>query len=152
LDIAIVCYRQALKIAPNSADAYGNLGLAFFQKGQAQEARDSWQKSLEIKSDQPSVMVNLAWLLATSRDASLRDGARAVALADQARQLTGGDALTLRTLAAAYAETGNYTLAASAARPALDLAVSQKNDALAAALQKEIQLYQANTPVRDAPR
>jgi hypothetical protein len=57
----------------------------------------------------------------------------------------------LRTLAAAYAEEGGYGLAAATARRALELAVAQKNDALSAALQKEIQHYEANAPPRNAP-
>ena len=56
---------------------------------------------------------NLAWLLATSSDASIRDGNRAIELAKQAVQLSGGkDADYLRTLAAAYAETGRFAEAA----------------------------------------
>jgi protein O-mannosyl-transferase len=94
----------------------------------------------------------LAWELATARDASLRNGARALSLATLANQLSGdGDPMILRTLAAASAETGNFEQAAATARRALELAVAQKNDGLAAMLQNEIQLYQANTPVRDGP-
>ena len=43
-------------------------------------------------------------------------------------------------------------LAAATARRALDLAARQKNDTLAATLQKEIKLYEAGTPLRDAPQ
>jgi tetratricopeptide (TPR) repeat protein len=147
---AIVCYQQALKINPRSADDYGNLGVAFFRKGEIQQAMDSWQKGLEIKPDQLDVLNHLAWLLATTPDASLRNGAKAVALATQAKQLSGnGNPMTLHTLAAAYAETGNYALAAVTARRGLELAVAQKNDALAATLREEIQLYEAGKPARD---
>jgi tetratricopeptide (TPR) repeat protein len=149
-DLAIACYRQALTIAPRSADAYANLGLAFLQKGQIREALESWQHSIEINPNQPSALNSLAWLLATTADASLRDGAKAVALASQASQLTGGgNPAILRTLAAAYAEEGGYSLASVTARRALGLAVEQKNDALAAALRREIQLYEADKPVRE---
>jgi Flp pilus assembly protein TadD len=100
-----------------------------------------------------SVQNQLAWLLATAPDASLRNGAEARTLAEQASQLSGGDnPVILRTLAAAYAEEGNYGQAVATARRALELPVAQKNDALAASLQKDRQLYQANTPLRDAPR
>jgi hypothetical protein len=89
--------------------------------------------------------------LATCSQASLRDGASAVALAQKAVRLAGGEnPLMLRTLAAADAETGRYAEAAETARHALQLAGQQKNDALAATLQKELGLYQMNTPVRDA--
>jgi hypothetical protein len=97
------------------------------------------------------VQNNLAWSLAVSPDATLRNGAKAVALAQQANQLSGGsNPDILRTLAAATAENGNYALAASTARRALELAIEQKNDALAATLQKEINRYEAGKRVGDS--
>ena len=147
---AIVCYRQATNINSRSADAYANLGLAFVKRAEIQEAIDCWQKALEIKPDQLLVLNNLAWLLATTPDASLRNGAKAVTLAKQAGQLAGdANPMALHTLAAAYAEEGSYSLAAVTARRGLGLALEQKNNALAASLQKEIQLYEAGKPVRD---
>jgi tetratricopeptide (TPR) repeat protein len=148
---AIACYRQAININPRSADAYANLGLAFFKKAEIKEAMDAWQRSLEIKPDQLYVLNNLAWLLATTPEASLRNGAKAVALAKEAGQLSGdGNPMTLHTLAAAYAEEGSYGLAAVTARRGLELAAEQKNGALAATLQKEIQLYEAGAPARES--
>jgi tetratricopeptide (TPR) repeat protein len=153
LEEAIACYRQAIRIDPRSGDAYANLGLAFFQKGESKEAIDSWQQALATKPDLPDVQNNLAWLLATAPDASLRNGAKAVALAEQAKQLTGGlNPMVLHTLAAAYAETGRYGDATATARRALELAVAQKNDDLTAKLPKEMKLYEAGTPMRDVPQ
>jgi tetratricopeptide (TPR) repeat protein len=149
-DQAIACGRQAMKINPRYEDTGASLGTALFQKGETREAMAVWQQALEIKPDQLSVLNNLAWLLATTHDASLRNGAKAVALAKQAEQLSGGaNPEILRTLAAAYAESGNYGLASVTARRALELAVEQKNDALAATLQKEIKLYEAGAPARE---
>jgi protein O-mannosyl-transferase len=130
--------------------AYANLGLAFYQKGENKAAMDSWRQALAIKPDQLYVQNNLAWLLATTPDASLRDGAKAVALAEHAKQLSGGkDPMILHTLAAAYAETGRYADAIATAQGGLQLAIEQKNDAMAATLQKEIRLYEAGMPMRD---
>jgi tetratricopeptide (TPR) repeat protein len=124
--------------------------VAFFQKGQNREAMDSWQKALSINPGQLFVLNNLAWLLATASNATLRNGAKAIELAEQARQLTGGgDPLILRTLAAAYAEEGSFGLATVTARRGLELATEQKNDALTATLQQDIKLYEARLPVRD---
>jgi tetratricopeptide (TPR) repeat protein len=152
LEEAIVCYRQAIRINAGSADAWTQLGLAFFQKGDAKGAMDSWQRALEIKPDQPSVQNNLAWVLATTPDASLRNGAKAVGLAEQAKELAGeGNPMVLHTLAAAYAETGRYGDAVATARRALELAVAQKNGDLTARLPAEIKLYEADKPMRDVP-
>jgi hypothetical protein len=52
-------------------------------------------------------MNNIAWLLATSPEAKLRDGKEAVAVATKAMQIAGGnDPALLDTVAAAYAEAG----------------------------------------------
>jgi tetratricopeptide (TPR) repeat protein len=153
LEEAIICYQHAIKINQSSADAYANLGLAYFQKGEMKEAIDCWQLALKLKPDEASVQNNLAWLLATSPEAPLRDGAKAVALAEQANHLSaGGNAFVLHTLAAAYAETGRYVDATATARRALELAVEQKNDDLTGKLPKEIKLYEADRPVRDLPQ
>jgi tetratricopeptide (TPR) repeat protein len=148
-DEAIACFRQAMAIDTNSAGAWAKLGLAFYQKTQTKDAIESWQKSLEINPDQSFVQNSLAWALATAPDASLRDGPKAVALVKQVIQQTpAGNPSLLHTLAAAYAEEGNYALATAVAGHALKLANEQKNNALAATLQKEIKLYEADTPVR----
>ena len=146
-DDAILCYQHALQTNPRSAETCGHLGLALIQKGKTKEAIDAWEKSLEIIPDQVYVQENLAWVLATARDPALRNGAKAVALAKRADQSSGGgNPVILHTLAAAYAEAGNYGEAAAAARRALTLAVNQKQDALAATLQMEIKLYETNPP------
>ncbi|MGD1083141.1 MAG: tetratricopeptide repeat protein [Verrucomicrobiota bacterium] len=151
LDPAIASFRKALQIAPRSAEACGNLGVALFQKGETREAMDSWQKALEIQPDQVNALVNFAWSLATTPDATLRDGAKAVALAGRASQLSGGgNPAILRILAAAYAEEGNYERAAGTARRAAELAAGQKNQTLAATLQQEIKLYEAGKPALGA--
>ncbi|MGO8697772.1 MAG: tetratricopeptide repeat protein [Limisphaerales bacterium] len=153
LDEAIASYSQALKINPRSADIDDNLGVALARKGKTRAAIDSWQQALEIHPDRLSALNNLAWPLATSADASLRDGKKAIALATRASQLTGGgNPIILHTLAAAYAETGRYGEAKATARHALELAVAQNNDGLIAKLEKEIKLYEANRPVRDVPQ
>jgi tetratricopeptide (TPR) repeat protein len=153
LDDAIAHLRQAVKIKSDYAKAYSTLGLVFFDKGDTKEAIDCWRQALEFKPDQPDVQNNLAWLLATALDASLRQGAKAVALAERANQLNGStNAAVLHTLAAAYAETGRYGDATATARRALELAVAQSDDDLAVALRREIELYEADKPTRDVPR
>jgi tetratricopeptide (TPR) repeat protein len=153
LDEAIAHFREALKIKPDYAKACSSLGLAFFGKGDIKEAIEAWEEGLEVKPDQADVQNNLAWLLATAPDAPLRNGAKAVALAERASQLNGGsNAPVLHTLAAAYAEEGRFGEARTTALRALDLAVAQKNGDLTAKLPEEIKLYDADEPVRDAPQ
>ena len=153
LEEAIACYQQAIRIDPHCADAHSHAGLAYFQKGDIKEAINSWQQALAAKPDQADVQNNLAWLLATAPDASLRQGAKAVALAERANQLNGStNAAVLHTLAAAYAETGRYQDAATTARRALAVAVEQKNGDLTVTLPREIKLYETDRPMRDVPQ
>jgi len=147
VDEAISHYQKALQINPDNAKAQNNLGNALLQKGSVSEAISHFQKSLQIEPTDPSVQNNLAWLLATCPEASLRNGGKAVDLAQQANTLTGGaNPIILHTLAAAFAEAGRFPEAAETARRALRLAEAQSNTRLAGALQSEMQLYQAGSP------
>ena len=97
-------------------------------------------------------MNQAAWLMATSSDASLRNGADAVELARRAVQLVGErEPTTLDTLAAAYAEAGRFPEAVATARKAIELANQQNARVLADTLRARIALYQAGKPVRQTP-
>ena len=84
-------------------------------------------------------------------EAAIRNGARAVELAQRANQLSGGqNLLILHTLAAAYAEAGRFTEAITTARQALELAESHSLSTQAGLLRSELKLYEAGTPLRDS--
>jgi protein O-mannosyl-transferase len=140
-------FQKALEIKPNDADAHYYLGNILRQAGSAKEAIAHFQEALQIQPGNPLVENNLAWLLATSPEASLRDGARAVELAQHAKTLLGGEnAVVLHTLAAALAEAGRFSEAAETAQSALSQAETQSNTGLAAQIQSELKLYQAGSP------
>jgi protein O-mannosyl-transferase len=147
VDEAIAHFQRALEIKPDLAPAHDSLGNALLQKGRASEAIAHFQKALQIEPANPAIQNNLAWLLATCPQASLRNGHKAVELARQANELTGGkNPAFLDTLAAAYAEAGRFPEAVETARHALRLAEAQSNAALAGQLQSEMKLYQAGAP------
>ena len=147
MDEAIVHYQKALQIKPDYAEACYNLGSAFFLQGRMDEAIVYYKKALQIKPNYLEVQNNLAWMLATAPQASLRNGNQAVELAQQANRLTGGEnPIILTTLAAAYAEAGRFSEAVETAQHALLLAESQSNTALADRLRKALSLYQAGIP------
>jgi tetratricopeptide (TPR) repeat protein len=151
-DEAAAHYKKVLELRPGHSGALNNLGAAYTRLGRVAEAMAAYRQALALQPENVDALNNLAWALATAPQVALRDGAAALATAKKAVQLTGeGNPLMLRTLAAAYAETGSYGLAAVTARRALELAKQQKNDALDAALQTEIQIYEADNPARDGP-
>jgi tetratricopeptide (TPR) repeat protein len=150
VDEAIAHLQKAINIQPDLAGAHNNLGYALLQKGQVREAIGHFQKSLEIQPNNVGTCRNLAWMLATWPEASIRNGATAVKLAQQAMRLSGGtDPLIIATLAAAYAETGQFQDAVTTAKLAQRLAIERSNSDLANELQFQIGLYQVNSPFRD---
>jgi len=144
---AIAHYQKALGIKPDLAEAHRDLGNIFLQQGRMREAIAHFQQALQIEPADPTVQGNLAWLLATCPEASLRNGTKAVELARQANKLTGGEnPVILLTLAAAFAENGRFSEAVETAQHALRLAEAQSNTRLAGQLQFELKLYQAGSP------
>ena len=92
----------------------------------------------------------MAWILSTHPDGSVRNGSEALRLATRANTLKEGkDASTLNTLAAAYAESGQFPAARAAAQNALQLATASGPPELAAIIQKLLDLYKSGTPYRD---
>jgi protein O-mannosyl-transferase len=148
IDRAMVHCRAAVSIQPQNADAQTNLAVVLDQKGRAPEAISHYEKALELSSRSLSAENNLAWLLATNSDASLRNSARALELAQQAEELSGGgNPVVLRTLAAAHANAGQFSRAVEVAQLALSL--TDRQSPLANALQQEIAGYQAGLPYRE---
>jgi tetratricopeptide (TPR) repeat protein len=136
-----------LEIKPDSAEAYYNLGNVLFKKGSVNEAIVLYQKALQIKPDFAGAQNSLAWVLAVCPQASLRNGNKAVELAQRANQLTGGESPTfLTTLAAAYAEAERFPEAVETAQRALQLAETQSNTMLANDIRSQIKFYQAGLP------
>jgi tetratricopeptide (TPR) repeat protein len=151
VDEAIAYYQKALQINPDFAEAHYNLGKILCQKGRVDEAITHLQKNLQIKPDSLDVLNNLAWLLATSQDAHIRDGVRAVKYAERACELTHyGVTLLVGTVAAAYAEAGRFDDAIAAAQKACALATAAGEQELLEKNQNLLALYRAHQPYHEA--
>jgi tetratricopeptide (TPR) repeat protein len=147
---ALVHYRKLLELQPDNIEVHNIVGTVLIQQGRIREGVEEWQKVLAIQPDNGNAMSNLAWIFATSPDESLRDGAQAVQLAEEALRISGRRIpVIFRTLAAAYAEKGMFSQAIQTAQRGIELANSQGNSGLAAELQSNIALYQAGRPLRD---
>lgn len=151
IDEAISHSEEALRIHSRNGSAHNTLAFGLFRKGRVDEAVAHWKESLEIRPDDMNAQAYLAWVLATSPDASLRDGAKAVELAKKVLEHTDhADVVVLRTLAAGYAESGRFSEAIETAQQALQLAIAQDKSALIWDLQLNITNYQRNRPLRDS--
>ena len=96
-------------------------------------------------------MNNLAWLLATCPEASLRNGAEAVQLAEKACQITEYHrTIIVGTLGAAYAEAGRFADAVATAQKACELAGIFKEEALLAKNQELLELYRSGKAYHEA--
>ena len=150
IDQAIVEWRKALEIRPRDAEAHRNVASALRKLGNVREAISEYEQALNIEPEDSVVLNNLAWILATCSDASMRDGARAVTLAAKAVQTSGGrNPIFVRTLAAAQAEAGQFPEAIATAEAAKALANKQSKPELASRLEEEITLYRTRVALRE---
>jgi tetratricopeptide (TPR) repeat protein len=150
LDEAITQFQKTLAIQPNNAEVHVNLGTALIQKGKMDEAIIQFQKALAVNPGlvkAQNSLANVAWMLATSPNPSVRNGTQAVELAEQTDRLSGGkNPVMAATLAAAYAEAGRFPEAITNVGRALQLANGQNNAVLVVALEDQLKLYQAGSP------
>ena len=147
---AMVHYRRFLELEPANVEARNTLGTALIQQGRVRQAIDQWQEALAIEPENGNATSNLAWVFATCPEDSIRDGTRAVELAEKALRISRGKIpMIYRVLAAAYGESGRFADAVETAQRGVELANNQGNPALAAELQSNIALYQSSRPLRD---
>jgi tetratricopeptide (TPR) repeat protein len=143
---AIDAFTSALRLERNVPFAYQARGDAYLNIGKQSEAIADYESALQRDPDNSGVLNNLAWVLATSPDAELRDGTRAVELATKACELTGyGQAHILSTLAAGYAEQGDFETAQRWSRQSLDVSDEETKSQLS----KELASYEAQQPWRE---
>jgi tetratricopeptide (TPR) repeat protein len=149
VDEAIADWEKTLLIQPKDADAHTCLGNAFLRRGSVSRAVAEYETAATLAPEDPHSRNNIAWALATSYDSSVRDGPKAVGFAQQAVTLSGGrEPQFIRTLAAAYAENGQFSEAIAAARQAAIIANMQGNQRLANNVEKDLLLYRAQLPLR----
>ena len=141
---------QALRINPDFVGARSNMANTLLSLGRPNEALYHLQKALESAPYDAEAQKNMAWIMATSPDSRIRNGAKAVELAERANQLTDGrNPLMLIILAAAYAEAGRFSEALSTAERAVQAANDSGDVALAHAARAHIAHYRSGQPVRD---
>src|SRR5438046_8499811 len=109
LDEAILFWSARVENEPNNIGARNTFGVLLVQKHRTRAAIEQWETALALDANDGNTQSNLVWVLATAPNASLRNGIRAVELAERALKLAGGVSPILhRTLAAAYAEASRF--------------------------------------------
>ena len=145
-DRAIEDYNKALRVDPRYVTAYHNRGLAWKLKGEYDKAVADYNEALRVDPQYVNSYKGLAWLRATCPEARYRDGKQAVAAATKACELTGWKkANCIGTLAAAYAESGDFEKAVKWQTKAVELAKGADK----AGFTERLRLYKAGKPYRE---
>ena len=150
IEDAIAAWTKALQLEPKNADMHNNLAVALLQTGRGPAAVAEWQETLRLDPDKIGTQITLAWILSTSPEAGMRDGTKALELAQRADQISGGrNLMVFRVQAAAYAEIGRFPDAINVAQEGAQRAETEGQSALAQLLQDDLALYEKGVPLRD---
>jgi len=143
---AITAYSEVLDQNSEFFQALQARGDAYLNIGKHAEAIADFQRALKLQPENTTLLNNLAWVLATSPEDELRDGKLAVELATKACEMT--DYKTphiLSTLAAAFAENGDFDSAIKWSQKSVDLDDPEHGEQLV----KELKSYRQQQPWRE---
>ncbi|PYI94793.1 MAG: hypothetical protein DMF00_17280, partial [Verrucomicrobia bacterium] len=109
-----------MMLQPNAEKALAQLHQIVLSLAKAPDGLPRLRDIATNAPDSPRMLDELAWLLATYPDSNSRDGTEAVRVAERACTLTDRRVPAfLATLAAAYAETGDFSRSVAAGEEAL---------------------------------
>jgi tetratricopeptide (TPR) repeat protein len=145
---AIKRFTRSIELDDQNFASWRGRSDAEISIGDHKAARADLEKALELQPDDSGVLNNLAWLLATSPDEPIRDGKRAIELARKACEETSWkQPHIISTLAAGYAETGDFAEARKYSKQAVDSEGSSPE--VKTQLQGELASYEAEKPWRE---
>ena len=147
---AVAAYTAAIQLNP-TAKAYHKRGLARSMTGAYEQAVADYRKALDIHPNCAPAYNDLAWLQATCPDEKYRDGKKSLENAAKACDLNGGKKwYYLGTLAAAYAENGDFDKACLWQAKAIELLAEEKaaTDDMQSQSRARLELYKAKKPCR----
>ncbi|RLT06282.1 MAG: tetratricopeptide repeat protein [Planctomycetota bacterium] len=146
LDKAVGDFTEALKIYPQYVNALENRSFAYVEMNQYAKAIVDLESAIKFSPKSYQAVNDLAWLLATAPEESIRNKNRALTLAKQACVMSAYKQWnTLDTLAAALAENGQFAEAEKWLETALTLAPEDVKQSLQAHLDQVL----AQKPIRD---
>ena len=142
-------FAVAVKIDPTFVGVEIALGRQREKEGRTESAIKLYREALRRDPQNIVAKNNLAWLLSTHQDDSIRNASEAVSLAEQVVKTTKlSNPSFLDTLAAAYAESEDFEKAQKAARRAQSLCLTRGQLEMARTIQQRLELYQNRQPFR----
>ena len=138
-------FRRAIALRPDNIEARANLGQLLSARRQERGAVEQFRAVLAQRDDYAQALSGLAWIEATTQDASLRNPEDAVRLAERAAAITRRqDVAVLDALAAAYAAVERFEDAVVTAVAGAALADSQGLSVVAARFREREAVYRAH--------
>jgi tetratricopeptide (TPR) repeat protein len=158
-DLAIADSDQAIRIDPKESILYYRRGNSRLEVKEYEKAIADFETTLQIDPNSAPAMDRQAWILATCPIDSMRDGKKALMLANKALEASKGkqEAYYLSTLAAAYAESGDFEKAVEVQTRSLKLfeesdGVKSEADLKEIAFaNKNLAIYREKRPLRAVP-
>ncbi|MFZ1988290.1 MAG: tetratricopeptide repeat protein [Alphaproteobacteria bacterium] len=152
-DLAIADLTKAIGLSPNQPLFYENRGFEYDETADCKSAIADFDKALTFTPD-GIAYAGKSWVRSTCPDGAYRNGAEALDLAVKALQLGTGNgqlasATTLHTtLAAAYAETGQFDNAVLEQQLAIKLLPDDAQADVKARAALALQAFKAKKPFR----
>lgn len=146
-DQAIQDFDQAIQLKSDFAQAFYYRGTAFIGKKLFDRAIQDFERAIDLDANDAVAFNDLAWLQATSIEARFRNGRRAVSLAKKAMSLVNSPDHR-DTLAAAYAEAGQFSDAVVEQKRAIEMLRTQGRIDEIAEYQNRHNLYLSGQPFR----
>lgn len=146
-------FRQLVEVT-GDLQSRAQLAEALVAQGEMTEALAQYKELLREPSPLwPQMAGRAAWLLATHPDGAVRDSRQAQQLALAAcRQTAWQQPELLRALAAAHAESGDFSQALTVARQAEEVARSRRDSQALSQIESDLRSYAGSRPLRGQPR
>lgn len=147
-DQAISDYSKALQLDRKFVAAFHNRGQASARKGKYEEAIADYDEAIRVDPRYARAYNARAWIWATCPEARLRDGKRAIESATRACELDAAQIPNcVGTLAAAYAEAGDFDNAVKWQLRAIALAPNS----VKSEHQTRLELFRSRRPYHEEP-
>lgn len=146
LSKALGDFDEAIRQEPRVVDFQASRARALVRLGRFAEALRQYDAAIRLDPESAYLHNDCAWLLAACPDAAVRNGKRAVRLALEACELADWqDTFMLDTLAASYAESGDFETAIAM----LEKGLEDFGDAGPEGMRARLELYRSGKPYRE---
>lgn len=146
-ELALRISENILKLDDKNESVLCQIPSLYIALKQYDKAVEAYEKSVKLFPENPTALNNYSWFLSTTTQDAYRDGKKALELGLKAAEASNYErAFILSTLAAAYAENGDFENALKFIQKALEI---NKDDSITESIKNEMESYKQNKPVRE---